>query len=234
MKEGGPFIGVLMLDTAFPRPLGDAGNSKSYGVPARLRVVPKAETLEIVRDGLPAEALVQGFIAAARALEAEGAVAIVSTCGFLILVQRRIAASVSVPVMLSAMSLLPLVKAVHGGAPVGVLTASAAQLGPEMLEAAGVSKADVRIAGLEACSAFSQAILVPKELQPATLDEAAIGAAVVAKAQALCAATPEISALVLECGNLPPYAAAIEMATGRPVYSILDGARLIAARGFPG
>lgn len=228
MRRGEPFIGVLMLDTAFPRPLGDAGNSESYGVPARLKVVPKAETLEIVRDGQPAEELVQGFIAAAQALEAEGAVAIVSTCGFLISVQDRLAASVRVPVMLSALSLVPLVRAMHGSNPVGVLTASAVQLGPGMLAAAGVSIDDVQIAGLEDCPAFTGAILCPKDKQPQVLQETEIRSAVVRKAIALCATTPQMSAIVLECGNLPPYAPAIAAATGARVYSILDGARLIA------
>ena len=42
----------------------------------------------------------------------------------------------------------------------------------------------------------------------------------------LVAQHPEITVIVLECGNLPPYADAISAATGRPVQSILDGVRL--------
>ena len=32
---------------------------------------------------------------------------------------------------------------------------------------------------------------------------------------------PELESLVLECTNLPPYAAAIERATGRPVHHLM-------------
>ena len=68
---------------------------------------------------------------------------------------------------------------------------------------------------------------MPKGQQPALIYKDAIRAAAVARAQALCAATPDLAAILLECGNLPPYAEAIRAATGRPVYSILDGMRLL-------
>ncbi len=228
MKPKERFLGVLMLDTAFPRPVGDAGNPDSYHLPARVRVVEGAGSLDVVREGGPSEELVSRFIAAAIELETEGACAIVSTCGFLISAQQRIAAAMNVPVMLSALSLFPVVRAAHGNRPVGILTASPDQLGDNALKAAGIGLGQAMFAGMANCDAFASAILRPKAEQPATLDQAAIGKAVVAKAQALIAATPDLGAFLLECGNLPPYARQISAATGRPVYSILDAARLIA------
>ena len=74
------FIGVLMLDTAFERILGDAGNPNSYHRPARTRVIELAGSTDIVRDGRPDPALVSAFCTAAKSLEAEGAVALTSTC----------------------------------------------------------------------------------------------------------------------------------------------------------
>ena len=222
------FIGVLMLDTAFERVVGDAGNPDSYHRPARLRVVENAGSPEIVRDGLPDPDLIAAFCLAAQELEAAGAVAITSTCGFLISVQDRIAAAVTVPVMVSALSLFPLIRAAHGNRPVGIITASRRQLGEAALAAAGILPDQVRIAGMEDCEAFAQAILVPKSDQPARLDREGIADAAVARARALCSETPDLGAILLECGNLPPYADAIAAATGRRVYSILDAARLIA------
>ena len=32
---------------------------------------------------------------------------------------------------------------------------------------------------------------------------------------------PDIESLVLECTNLPPYAAAVQRATGRPVHHLM-------------
>ena len=223
-----PFIGILSLDTRFPRILGDAGHVESYHLPARLRVVAGADAPLIVRDGQPATELIARFTEAAQELEAEGAVLITSTCGFLISVQDRIARSVRIPVLLSALSLLPTVRAATGGRPVGILTASATALGSAALAAAGCRADEVRIMGMQDDPAFVATFLAPKARQAQALDPAAIGDAVCEAALRLVAQSPEIGAILLECGNLPPYAAQVRKATGRPVFSILDGARMLA------
>ncbi|MEI4485102.1 aspartate/glutamate racemase family protein [Frigidibacter sp. MR17.14] len=223
-----PFIGILSLDTRFPRIAGDAGNPGSYHLPARVSVVEGAGSPDIVRDGRPDPALVARFIAAARALEAEGAVLITSTCGFLVSVQAEVAQAVRVPVLLSGLSLVPMVSRLVGGRAIGILTASSRSLGPAALAAAGCEGLQVHVAGMEAEPAFAETFLNAKAQQRESFDPAAMEAAVLARAAALVAAHPGIAALVLECGNLPPYAAALRRATERPVFSILDGARLVA------
>lgn len=212
-----------MLDTKFPRILGDAGNVDSYTVPARVHVVKGAGSLDIVKDGLPPEYLIRAFCKSAKQLESDGAFAIVSTCGFLVTVQNRISDAVNVPVMVSALSLYPQIRAKFSGSPIGIITASYESLGDTALQAAGIKYQDVRIAGMEDCAAFVNAILQPKEQQLAKIDSTAIETTVIGKAISLLKADPEICAFLLECTNLPPYAKAIEIATGRPVYSILDG-----------
>lgn len=221
------FIGVLMLDTAFERILGDAGNPQSYHIPAKTVVVRNAGSTEIVRNGKPYPILLSAFCAAARRLEEEGAIALTSTCGFLMTAQAEIARHVRLPVMLSALSLFPLVRATHGNRRVGIITASSAQLGSEVLNAAGIMPEQAIITGMQDVWAFRSAILVPKSQQPETIDQSAIQSAVVDKALDLCRSEPDLAAILLECGNLPPYAQAIKAATGKPVYSILDGVRLL-------
>lgn len=216
-----------MLDTAFPRILGDAGNIDSYDCPARLKVVKGAGSLEIVRDGRLAKEIVDKFCAAAQSLEADGARAIVSTCGFLISAQEQIAHAVSIPVMVSSLSLYPVIRTVTACGTIGILTASKAELGAVALEAAGIDPRNVVIEGLEDCQAFSDAILAEKENQLSKIDRVAIEEAVARKSKELINQCPNLSAILLECGNLPPYAEAIKKATGLPVFSILDGARLI-------
>jgi len=216
-----------MLDTAFPRILGDAGNIDSYPYPARLKIVEGAGSLDIVKDGVPAIELVDDFCAAAQALEAEGASAIVSTCGFLISVQKQIANAVSIPVMVSSLSLYPVIRTVTANGKIGILTASKLALGRTALEAAAIDPADVVIKGLEDCRAFSDAILAEKKNQPKSLDVEAIENAVVRQSKELVDQSPDLTAILLECGNLPPYAEAITKATGLPVFSILDGAQMI-------
>ena len=224
-----PFIGILSLDTRFPRIPGDAGHPESYHMPARVRVVKGAGSTEIVRDGRPAPELVTSFRTAAEELVAEGACLITSTCGFLISVQKDIAEGLSVPVCLSGLCLLPTVRLMMGKAPIGVLTASATSLGYGAIRAASLAPDDVRIGGLEDSALFSETFLSRKDQQRESFDRDEMEAEVIKGAMRLVARAPEVAAIVLECGNLPPYTAAIQEATGRPVFSILDAVRLVGS-----
>lgn len=214
-----------MLDTQFPRIIGDAGNIESYSYPARTLIVEGAGSTDIVKDGLPSDDLINKFCLAAKQLELEGAKSIVSTCGFLISVQDIIAKSVKIPVMVSSLSLYPQIIEKNTEGKTAIITASQKSLGEGALKSAGiVDREKVIIVGMEDCSAFSSAFLMKKEEQSINLDKDAIEHAVVKKAVQLIKENPEITSFLLECGNLPPYAKAIEKATSRPVYSILDAA----------
>jgi hypothetical protein len=221
--QNDPFIGILMLDTRFPRPLGDAGNPESFAIPARVEVVAGAGSLDIVRNGRPAPELVEAFISRAQELQQQGAVAITSTCGFLATIQTEMQQALAVPVMLSALCLYGEIRQRHPLGRIGILTASAASLGSEVLAAVGIDSDRIVISGMEDCPAFADAILRAKSEQLETLDQAAIEADIIHKATRMLSANPDIAAFLLECGNLPPYQQALIEATGKPVYSILDG-----------
>lgn len=218
------FIGVLSLDTRFPRIAGDAGNPGSYDIPARIRIVEGADSPLIVRDGRPSAALAERFTAAARELEQEGAVLITSTCGFLISMQDEIARAVRIPVMLSALSMVAHLRADQV---IGILTASAASLGSNALAAARIDSSRIRVMGLDHITEFSRVFLAPKSRQPNHFDRAAMQVAVIGAGRELIRRRPAIATVLLECGNLPPYAQALSQTIDRPVVSILDGARLL-------
>ena len=224
-----PFLGILSLDTDFPRILGDAGNTDSYPYPARQRIIKGAGPTDIVQDGVPSEHLAERFIQAAQELEGQGACALVSTCGFLITLQDRIAASVRIPVLVSALSLVPLIGRATAG-PVGILTAHSAHLGQRALTSAGIEPGTAVIAGMQKCEAFRNAFLAPTGSFRGQLDTAQIQITAIAQAREICTKMPDVKAIVLECGNLPPYASEISKATGKRVYSILDAAKFITAQ----
>ena len=221
-------LGILSLDTQFPRILGDVGNTDSYPFPATVKVIDGADATKIVVDRLPDEVLLQRFESAASELEKQGADAIVSTCGFLITVQARIASKVSIPVMLSALSMLPSVLAMTGTR-VGVLTASRPALGSLALASAQVKQDDIVVQGMENEAIFTGAFLAARDQQTREFDREAMEKSVVSQAETLIRDAPDIGAIVLECGNLPPYADAIRAATGRPVYHLLDAASWMMA-----
>jgi Asp/Glu/hydantoin racemase len=210
-----PFLGLLMLDTRFPRPRGDVGHPQTFGFPVRRIAVGHATPQRVVRED--AEGLVPALIDAARELVEQGAAAIGTSCGFLGLHQRRFAAALTVPVATSSLLQCAWVDAIlpHGQR-AGILTIDAAALTPAHLAATGVA-ADAPIEGVDPGGEFATRLLND---EPA-LDVARAEAEVVAAAERLVGRHREVGAIVLECTNMPPYAAAVAHATGRPVYDVV-------------
>src|SRR5215471_12968735 len=88
----GARVGILMLETRFPRIPGDMGNALSWPFPVLYKVVPGASPRRVVHD--QARGLLEPFLAAAAELVRLGADGITTTCGFLSLYQRELAAHV--------------------------------------------------------------------------------------------------------------------------------------------
>ena len=104
----GQALGILMLDTRFPRPPGDVGNANTWPFPTQYRIVKGADTSRIMGEA-PDPTLLEPFLEAARDLEAHGVRAITTSCGFLAVFQRELAAAVSVPVLTSSLLQVPIV-----------------------------------------------------------------------------------------------------------------------------
>ena len=215
-------VGILMLDTRFPRIAGDMGNAATFPFPVRYHRVAGASPDRVVRRG--AEGLLPSFVEAARALEREGVGAITTNCGFLVKYQREMAAAVTVPVFTSSLLLVPLVhRMLAPGRRVGLMTVNAAALGPEHLAGAGIG-ADIplAVAGLEGEKEFTRVLLGDElELDPELCREEHVRVA-----RRLVGEHPDIGAIVLECTNMPPYTADIQRETGRPVFDITTLVRM--------
>ena len=219
------FLGIVMLDTQFPRLPGDAGHADAFDVPTQRFIVKGAWPEKIVQSaaGLRAGRVVTPIVQLVRKLEQDGARAITTSCGFLVLLQKELQAAVKVPVVTSSLLQLPGLLAMHRQ--VGVLTISASKLGSEHLRAAGIQKAqlqDVVVQGMDATSEFAAAILGNR----GTMDIEKTQAEVVATAVMLKTSHPDLQCVVLECTNMPPYRAAIEAATGMKTYALIDDERL--------
>lgn len=202
------FLGLLLLDTRFPRLPGDAGRPDSYPMPVRAVVVPGASPQRVVRQGDPA--LLQPFIDAARALQAQGAAAITTSCGFLVQHQAKLQAELSVPLWSSALLKLPELSAP------GVLTVDARSLTAAHLHAAGAAP-NTPVVGLVE-GGYLQSVLLGNQT---SLDPALALSDVLEAATRLVQQHPQVRQLVLECTNLPPYAQALAQATGLQVHHLL-------------
>jgi Asp/Glu/hydantoin racemase len=218
-------LGILLLDARFPRPPGDIAYAETFDFPVLYRVVPRATPDRVVNDA--ARGLVDAFCAAARQLEADGVRAICTSCGFLALHQAALVASVRVPVFGSSLLQIPtILRSLAPTATVGVLTISRQSLTAAHFEAVGVD-ADAQqrlvIAGLEEADALYCPIM--ENRGPLLVERAQ--AQVVDAARSLVAGHPRMAAIVLECTNLPPYASAIQAATGLPVWDAISLVRWV-------
>jgi Asp/Glu/hydantoin racemase len=208
-------LGILMLEARFPRIPGDMGNGTTWPFPVLYRVVSGASPDRVVMRG--ASGLLPDFIDAAKDLVRLGAEAITTNCGFLSLFQRELAEAVGVPVATSSMMQVPWVQAtLPPGKRVGIVTVSKSSLTPAHLQGAGVPL-DTPVTGTENGREFFR-VLIKAEKDDMDVDLAEQD--VVQAARDLVAANPDVGAIVLECTNMPPYAAAVQRATGLPVYDI--------------
>ncbi len=219
--EPRPFtLGVVMLDTRFPRLPGDIGNPQSFPFPVVYRRVEAATVAAVVRDGAVAEEAAKALIAAAEALAEDDGVSLIATsCGFLGALQTRLEQAVPVPVIASAFALLPFLRQVYGEtATIGVLTfdarrLSAAHFGPW-------PGSGTLVEGIEGGELHR---VIAGDLPE--LDREAAEAEVCDAGRRLLKRGPELAAILLECTNLSPYRQAIAEASGKPVYDLVQALR---------
>lgn len=210
----GASVGILMLESQFPRIPGDMGNALTWPFPVHYRVVRGATPDQIVR-GDPL-AMVDAFIDAGRDLVSMGCDGITTNCGFLSLLQDQMKEALGVPVMTSALMQVPMVqRLLPAGQRVGIITISKDTLTQTHLSAADVP-VDTPVVGTDGGRCMTRDILgnaLEMDFDQCRLDmrEAT---------DRLVTDFPEVGAIVLECTNMVPYAQEIRMRTGRPVFSI--------------
>jgi len=208
--EAGKCLGVIMLDTRFPRPPGDIGSPATWaraGIPVRFVTVPGASARRVVQAQDPA--LLGPFVEAARSLAGQGARLITTSCGFLAGWQAELQAAVEVPVITSS-----LLQCARLPSP-GIVTFDAASLQAGLLQRSGVP-AGTPVEGLHPGCELQSRILA----DDTSLDLRLASDDVVEAAMRLVARHPEVQHLVLECTNMPPYRSAVAQATGRPMHDL--------------
>ena len=210
----GEAIGIIMMDTHMPFPPGSPGNATTFSYPVRYYNVEGADMQQVVFN--PNPDLLPKLVAAGQALVREGVKAVTGNCGFMILYQDQLAEALDVPVAMSSLLQLPMIsRMLKQGEKVGIISANAATLSPRhMLIATQGKEVEHCIAGLEDQPCFYDAI----HAENGTLDFDCVEAEVVSVARKMLKDDPAIAVFLFECTDLPPYAAAVQAATGLPVF----------------
>ncbi len=216
-------LGILMLDTQFDRPPGDAGNPASWPFPVQIERVSGAHARPVVSGQYAAAG---EFIAAGQRLAGNGVAAIITTCGFLVRHQDELAGALPVPVETSTLlHYAALQRGLGDDKRVAILTIDAAALGPDVRAAAGIDR-DALVFSLPATSHFVSAILDAR----CALDVQRAEAEWVKLALDVQRHHPQLGMWLFECANMPLYADAVRRATGLPVFDALSMGRRLYAR----
>ncbi len=216
-------VGIIMLDTVFPRIPGDIGNAASFSYPVLYEKAEGWKPGKVVLDLTMQD--IQPFIDSARKLEKAGCRIISTSCGFLSMFQKEIADSVNASVFTSALLMAPLIKrTISSDKKVLILTANKKTLSDLHLRAVGIDRNDYLIYGLEDEENFTDFTVQNWESVDTDKCESEL---LKVTGQALDS-NKDIGAILLECTNMPPYSAAIQKFSSLPVYdiiSLLDFAR---------
>ncbi len=207
-------IGVLSLESYFPKPPGHIKNPSSLPFTTAYEILHGLTVPELLNNPTPDK--LPPILAAAKRLEDQGVMAITGSCGFLALFQTEIAKAVSVPVFVSSLLQVPLAYQMTR-APVGVLTASAPALTSKHIAGAGAGSVPIVVQGLEDTEEFASVILRNErtEMDLSKMEEEVLNAGL-----KLIRRAPEIKSVVLECTDLPPYAQILQEALNRPIFDL--------------
>lgn len=218
-KTGSPTqtLGILMLNTRFPRVPGDIGNLDTFPYAVRYAVVEPATVDQIVTADGPSGPIMDAFVEAARGLAAEGVAGLTTSCGFMAIAQKELAGRCPLPILASSLCQIPLVQStLPAGKRVGVLTIDSGQLTAAHFVGVG-APTDLPIEGVEGGQELARVIqhdLLSLDVEKAEADVIDAGRRLIAKA-------PDVGAIVLECTNMAPYARALAAAVRLPVYDII-------------
>jgi hypothetical protein len=211
----GVTVGILILDTGFQRFPGDIGNAGTFSFPVQYAVVRGATPKRVL--GPDVGELLDDFLRAADDLIALGVDGITTSCGFLAALHPQFVAHCPVPVATSSLMQIPLVQAtLPRGKRVGVLTADKSALTAAHFAGVGAPQ-DLPVAGLPLDGIFKS----NSRRNAPVINYADNEREVLAIAQELLDANPDIGAIVSECTNFAPYSAEIANRFGLPVYDII-------------
>jgi hypothetical protein len=212
---GGAAIGIIVTGAWIARIPGDVGNPTTFNFPVHYKMLKDANLSNVVSgrfDQKEFDKLLEGV----RELQALGCRAVSTTCGYYGNYQPQVAAAVDIPVFLSSLMQVPMVKrALKPGQKVGILCANGAVLpGAPALKYCGIDEAsDVIIAGTEHSQGMKDILGGTGHLNPGAFEPELIKIAA-----DMVKKHPEVGAIVIECANLPPYAHSIQRATRLPVF----------------
>lgn len=208
-------IGIVYIEDVFyPMVPGNIVNGYTFPFPVRLKAV---EGLDCQNLFDAADGVYEMVLETCKKLEKEGVRAISSACGFFGNYQAKIAEELSVPVALSSLVQLPWIATLlKKDQTIGVLTAQKDSFTDQLLDSCGVCTELKKRLLVKDLGHEDQFSCIPEGR--GVFDNGLVQQEVVGKAMEILKEAPNTGAILLECSDMPPYAYAVQAATGVPVF----------------
>lgn len=210
-------VGIVHIEQVFyPVVPGNVVNGYTFDFPVRMRAVPGLEQHHVFEsDPAVADKIIE---LGQHMIRYEGIRALSSACGFFGNFQQTVSAALDIPVALSSLIQLPLIKStIKPHQKVGVLTANAGAMTDSLLTACSIhDRNDMVVRDLRHAPEFSAILECRGEFDNGIAEDEVVTAAL-----SLFEEDAEIGAILLECSDMPPYAAAVQRATQLPVFDFV-------------
>lgn len=203
-------IGIIAVHLIYPKMPGNVANATTYPFPVLYREV----NFEIERLFAGDDSIKDEIIQAAKELEQQGVRAIIGACGYFAHFQPDVKEAVDIPVFLSSLCQLPVIKtAISEKKKIAVFAASGENIKDDLLRKIGTDSNRLVVENIGELDSF-KAI----RYGHSTLDHGRLSKDLCDIAIKLVEREKTIGAILLECSDLPPYAKAIQAVTGLPVF----------------
>jgi len=208
----GNAIGILVLDLWYPYLPGNVANASTYNFPVQYKIL-RGSTIPQILSADPT--LLDLIVEGGRELEKQGARAIVGACGYFGNYQKEAAAILDVPVFLSSVLQIPIIRrGLKPNQKVGVICAVADSLTPKLLSQCGIDDlSNIVIAGAQDLPEFQNILQCTGSFNSYEIEQQ-----LVELVKQLVNNNPDMGAILLECSDMPPYAWAIQNAVKLPVF----------------
>ncbi len=205
-------IGILCIPGVAALIPGNVQNAETFGFPVTYHVL-RDVRFEQIAKGDPA--IIPEIVDAAECLVQNGVKAIVGACGSLGHYQSAVANAVSVPVFMSILTQVPLLlNSIGADRSLAIVFATKTAFSPLIQSECGIGDLD-RIVQVDLmdCPAFLSLTHGGEECDGDELLTQIIG-----KIEA--GVNPSVGAIMLQCSDLPPFAAEIQQHFGLPVFDM--------------
>jgi len=207
-------VGIIVIEDSMHLLPGNVANAQSFNFPVLYEVL----------DGVRASRVMGGdadvgerVILAGQKLVKRGARVVLGACGSFANYQKQTAATLSVPTFLTVMMQVPwILPSLKSDQKIGVIAAAASALTPKVFDQSGITDSDRLV--------IDEAIKLESFMKMAScdagFDPVQLANDMAQLAKQMVDNSPEIAAILLQCSDMPPFAAAIQDAVQLPVFDM--------------